>query len=91
MKDKNTVLLVDDNNINRRVMASLLKGMNLEVMEAVDGRDALEKIENNSFKMVFLDVFMPILNGYETAKKIRLLDGCKSAVPIIAVTAGDDI
>ncbi len=89
MKDKNKILLVDDNNINRKVMAALLKGMYLEVEEAKDGYEAIEKVKNNNFKMILMDIFMPGLDGYETTSRIRELEGVKGAVPIIAVTAND--
>ena len=89
MKERNKILLVDDNNINRKVMAALLKGMYLEVVEAKDGYEAIEKVKTNNFKMILMDIFMPGLDGYETAVRIRELDGVKGTVPIIAVTAND--
>lgn len=89
MSNNNKILLVDDNNINRKVMVALLKGMNLEVEEAKDGYQAIEKVKEQNFKMILMDIFMPGLDGYETAKRIRELKGVKGTVPIIAVTAND--
>jgi CheY-like chemotaxis protein len=83
------ILVVDDNNINRRVMSQLLKGMLIDVEEAKDGYEAIEMVKNNNFDLVFMDIFMPGIDGYETSSRIRDLGGVKGNIPIIAVTAED--
>lgn len=86
---KQKILLVDDNNINRRVMGKLLTGMFLDVSEAKDGYEAIELVKNEDFNMIFMDIFMPGIDGYETSKRIREIPGTRGSVPIIAVTAND--
>lgn len=88
-KDNLSVLLVEDNNINRKIMVKLLESMGLDITEAVDGFEALEKASKQSFDLIFMDILMPIMNGYETTKKIRELENENSSVPIFAVSAND--
>ena len=81
------ILLVDDSSINRRIMSRFLQGMNLEVVEAKDGYEAIELIKDHEFSLVFMDIIMPGIDGYETTKLIRTLPGAKKDIPIIAVTS----
>ncbi|MFC5871993.1 PAS domain S-box-containing protein [Chryseobacterium arachidis] len=84
------VLLVDDNPVNmilnNRMMKSLVPDANLT--EAVNGLEALEACKNKNFSIILMDVQMPVMNGIEATRQIRLLPGYKD-VPIIGVTAGN--
>lgn len=84
-----TILLVDDNNINRKVMTKLLRNMNLGVAEAANGYEAIELVKDRQFDIIFMDIFMPGIDGYEASKRIRELGETKTSIPIIAVTAND--
>ena len=85
------VLLVDDMEINREIAVAILELYGFEVVQAVDGQDALTKVVTHPagyFDLVFMDIQMPRLNGYEAAMAIRnISDKQKAAVPIIAMTA----
>lgn len=82
------VLLVDDNNVNRKIAARFLKKWDMEVTEAADGNNALELCVKNDFDVILMDLQMPIMDGYEAAKKITALNKSKNIhVPILAVTA----
>ncbi len=89
--DGMTVLLADDYEINREIATAILGLYNFNVEQAVDGKDALEKYIARPvgyYDIVFLDIQMPNMNGYEVARAIRgLSDKKKSMVPIIAMTA----
>lgn len=79
------IIIVDDMASNRHVISSLLKEECHEVIEAVDGKDALEKF-NPSVKMVITDLNMPRIDGIELVKILRANPDYKS-IPIIMVSS----
>ncbi|MCR5585780.1 MAG: response regulator [Lachnospiraceae bacterium] len=84
-------LLVEDNEINREIATELIGMTKLEVECVKDGREAVEKMENvpaKYYDIIFMDIQMPVMNGYEAAEAIRKLPGAyPKKVPIIALTA----
>ena len=86
-----TVLVADDSDMNNSVIKAILERYGMKVLVAQDGADAVRKFtdsEHFSISAVLMDITMPVMNGYDAAKKIRALDRPDSAaVPIIAVTA----
>lgn len=84
-----TVLLVDDDMRNLFALTSVLEGKNLNVLVAKDGAEALEKIESHSnIQMVFMDIMMPRMNGFEAMRAIRShSDARVRQLPIVALTA----
>ena len=96
LRDKNClggvrILLVEDNEINREIAIALLTEEGCIVETASDGLtciDMIEKAEADYYKIVLMDIQMPIMNGYDAASIIRKLkDTKKSRLPIIAMTA----
>lgn len=82
------ILLVEDTDINRRVAGALLRRDGHEVVEAVNGREAVERVSERQFDVVLMDLHMPEMDGLEAARRIRAMaDPAKAAVPIIALTA----
>lgn len=79
------IIIVDDMASSRQVISSVLKEEGHEVIEAVDGKDALEKF-NPSVKMVITDLNMPNIDGIELIKRIRKNPDYKS-IPIIMVSS----
>lgn len=78
------LLLVDDNADNRLVVLSYLKGQPVDVVEATDGTEAVRKVTKEKFDLVFMDMHMPIMDGYEATAEIRRLG---NSTPIVALTA----
>jgi CheY-like chemotaxis protein len=86
LKDK-TVLIVDDDVRNIFSLTKALEKMNMSIITAIDGKEAMEKLKTNkSIDIVLLDMMMPQMDGYETAKRIRQNPQWKR-LPVIAVTA----
>ena len=85
------ILLVDDNEINREIAIEILTSEGFDVVEAENGKEAVEIVKNakpNEFAVVLMDVQMPIMDGYQATKAIReLSDTALAEVPIIAMTA----
>jgi CheY-like chemotaxis protein/nitrogen-specific signal transduction histidine kinase len=80
------VLLVEDNDINRLYAKSILKNWQCYIDEAENGLVAIEKIKNSHYDVVLMDVQMPVMDGYEATKAIRLMEQ-SATLPIIALTA----
>lgn len=85
LKDKK-ILIVDDDPKNIFVLAAALEEYGAVIIEAENGKEALEKLEKNSFDLILMDIMMPVMNGYEAIRKIRNIDKIKD-IPIIAITA----
>ena len=81
------ILIVDDNPINLTVAEGLLEPLHMQISTALSGKEALEKLEKQSFDIVFMDHMMPELDGVETTRIIRRLHPECDNMPIIALTA----
>jgi hypothetical protein len=81
------VLLVEDNDINRLYAKSILLQWNCSVDIAENGLVAIEKIKYNMYDVVLMDVQMPVMDGYEATRAIRLMDSHMRHAPIVALTA----
>ena len=89
-KDKR-LLLVEDNELNREIAATILKEVGFIIDTAVDGQEAVNIIKESPaslYDLILMDVQMPVMNGYEATRAIRSLDDpVKANLPIIAMTA----
>lgn len=81
------ILIVDDAFINRMLLTDICTSIGCKCSAARNGEEALRACNEHDFDMVFLDIEMPVKNGFETATAIRALEGAKSQAPIIALTA----
>ena len=85
------ILLAEDNDLNAEIAVELLQEEGCTVDRAKDGVecvDMLEKAANGTYQLILMDIQMPVMNGYDAAKKIRRMDDLpKAEIPIIAMTA----
>ena len=81
------LLLVDDHPINRQVASLFLRPFNMRIVEATNGKEALEALRRETFDMVCLDVHMPVMDGTQTIAAIRASDAPWANIPVIALTA----
>jgi len=81
------ILVVDDNDTNLRLAEIILKNRNMDVCIARSGEECIDRIRESEFDLVLMDLHMPRLNGYETARRIRAFETDGKHTTIIALTA----
>ncbi len=79
------LLLVEDNDVNRNMETRMLQKLGYDVDAVANGADALEVLEKVEYDAVLLDVQMPVMDGFTTAREIRARG--RADLPIIAITA----
>ena len=81
------ILIVDDSKTNRKIMTQLLEPVGFKVQEAVNGKEAVERWLHWHPHMIWMDIRMPVMNGYEATEQIKSY--CQHpSTPIVAITAG---
>ncbi len=84
-----SLLVVDDNEMNRDMLGRRLERQGYRVTMAVDGGQALEFIEREPFDLVLLDIMLPVMNGYQVLEHMKA-DQTLSHIPVIITTALDE-
>ncbi len=82
-----SVLLVEDNVVNQKVARRFLERLGCEVTVAENGVEGVEAYRRGAYRLVFMDVQMPLMDGYTAARHIRDIEGTQSHIPIVALTA----
>jgi two-component system cell cycle response regulator DivK len=80
------ILVVDDNQDSRELVVKVLKNKGYEMIEAVDGEEAIEKAIAERPNLILLDISIPKLNGYEVTQKLKDMEEFEN-IPIVALTA----
>lgn len=82
------VLVAEDNMVNQFMLSKMLKDWNVEVEMVDNGRKLIEKLKAKRYDLILMDTHMPEMNGYETARTIRVdFEEPKRSVPIISLSA----
>ena len=85
-----TVLIVDDNEMNRDVLSRRLQREGYLVSTAEDGVKALSMMSAEAYNIVLLDIMMPDMDGFETLTNMRNLNNCKD-IPVIMLTSVNEM
>jgi two-component system cell cycle response regulator DivK len=83
---KGTILYVEDNPDNRNLIRRVLNAEGYSVVEAINGKQATEKLESETVDLILMDINMPDMDGYTLTAKIKAIQKY-SKIPIVAVTA----
>jgi len=88
--DKLAILLVEDNDLNQRLMKISLTRYRYNVTIAVNGLEGVQMFKNQKFDLILMDIMMPVMDGFEATREIRKLENEDKSLghtPIIAFTA----
>jgi two-component system sensor histidine kinase/response regulator len=82
-----TILVVEDNRINQKVLSHQLINLGYAIEVAENGAEAIEMIKARRYDLIFMDVQMPVMDGFQATQQIRSLSEDSASIPIVAVTA----
>jgi len=83
------ILLVDDNEINNKIAANVLKNYNVIIDAVLSGKECLELVSFNHYDLIFLDYMMPEMDGIETLNNLKNIEGFNTPVVVLTADAGE--
>ncbi len=84
-----SILVVDDNEMNRDLLTRRLERQGYQVTTAVDGQQALDVLSQGEFSLVLLDIMLPVINGYQVLEQMKA-DQSSRRIPVIITTSLDE-
>jgi CheY-like chemotaxis protein len=87
MSDKKRVLIAEDSSVIQNLTKKVLQFQNYDIESVKDGQKVIDKLKNESFDVILMDINMPKMDGMECSRQVRAMsDSKKSQTPIIAIT-----
>lgn len=80
------ILVAEDSSVIQNLTKKILSLQNYEISAVKNGQQVIDKLRNETFDLILLDIHMPIMDGMECARTIRRMSSGQSKVPIIAIT-----
>lgn len=90
LPERDLILTIDDDDMMRLMLHDILDKEGFDVVNAANGVDGIEMIKSRHPRLVFLDVMMPVMDGFECLRKIRALPGME-LLPVVMLTGADDV
>jgi len=87
VRETHRILLAEDNPVNQKVACRILEKLGFRVDVAADGQAAFDAWQSGRYDLILMDCQMPVMDGYETTRKIRVHESGSKRIPIIALTA----
>ena len=84
------ILIVDDESFNVEYLEQELDDLNYETISAVNGRDALDKVQSESPDLILLDIMMPVMDGFEALRRLKANQNTRD-IPVIVISADSDL
>ena len=81
-----SILIVEDNEVNQQIVVEVLNALHLHTDTALNGKDAVRKVQERQYDLVLMDIQMPEMDGYDATREIRKSQD-SAALPIVAMTA----
>lgn len=87
---KSNILIVDDNRVDRKLLSILLKKRDNNIYFASNGLEAIDLCRRQSLDLIFMNLDMPGMNGFEASREIRRLLSQNRHIPIVGITSNED-
>ena len=91
LEENNSILVVEDNEVNQFLLEKILLGFekDFKIYKAMNGLEAIEKFKERSYKIILMDIAMPLMDGIDATKNIRKIEKENNLIetPIVAITA----
>lgn len=80
------IIVAEDSSVIQNLTRKILSQLNYDITSVKNGEQVIQLLEKEDFDLVLLDIYMPVMDGMECARKIRQLEGPNQTIPLVAIT-----